>query len=280
MFHIIKVSSGGSSVCLDSKLYSPQGVVEIRHSENNIPTLYHPLKRKVQSSSTPSSLAVPDSWHKPELKVQLCTCNDRRLLQQTELGNQQQSSSRPVELTSGYYSSRPSQRCKKMLWNNKSFQWLTYSTFCRFYAFGKHCLQLSLALHSGPKNGHSTTWRRCHRWKATPSNGQMCSYYLSQSWLVSYYTQESYSTDLQNCIYNQVFEFVACKHIIEWQTIIIDCIKWTSTMDEKLKMNSDYKMNLRFVCNMWHMALTFLTSLFSIFTDIFQESSLPNWSNC
>lgn len=51
----------------------------------------------------------------PFYRVQLCTCNDRQLLQQSELGGQQ-STSRP-ELTGGYYSSRPSQRYFMLLEN-------------------------------------------------------------------------------------------------------------------------------------------------------------------
>lgn len=44
------------------------GVVEVRYCENNFPTLYHPHKRMASSSSTSSSLAVPESWKKPELR--------------------------------------------------------------------------------------------------------------------------------------------------------------------------------------------------------------------
>lgn len=107
-----------------------KGVVEIRYCENNFPTLYHPHKRNNSSPSVPSagsaassstSLAVPGSWNKPELKVQLCTCNDRRLLQQAELnggtsGPSPSSASARSEL-SNCYSSRPSQRYFMLLEN-------------------------------------------------------------------------------------------------------------------------------------------------------------------
>jgi hypothetical protein len=87
-----------------------KGVVEV-HQTDGCPILYHPIKGSQLSETVAnSSQEIDESTatpSQPELRVQICSCNDRRLLQK----DLSQGRSEPS------YSSRPSQRYFMLLEN-------------------------------------------------------------------------------------------------------------------------------------------------------------------
>ncbi|OTF72747.1 inositol hexakisphosphate kinase 1-like protein [Euroglyphus maynei] len=76
-----------------------KGVVEICHNESMIPTLYHPNRN---FSIKHNNNNDDDDCVKPELRVRLSVCNDRRLLETIYDHFEQQPRG---------FSSRPNQQC-------------------------------------------------------------------------------------------------------------------------------------------------------------------------
>ncbi|XP_054159702.1 inositol hexakisphosphate kinase 2-like [Oppia nitens] len=89
-----------------------KGVVEV-HQPDGCPILYHPIRgsQLVETMTTDDMADESEANTHSELKVQICSCNDRRLLQK----DLNQTQGRPENHQS--YSSRPSQRYFMLLEN-------------------------------------------------------------------------------------------------------------------------------------------------------------------
>ncbi|CAG2165985.1 unnamed protein product [Oppiella nova] len=90
-----------------------KGVVEV-HQTDGCPILYHPIKgsQLVETITADDMNDESETHAQPELKVQICSCNDRRLLQK----DLHQTQGRPQDSQQSY-SSRPSQRYFMLLEN-------------------------------------------------------------------------------------------------------------------------------------------------------------------